>query len=62
MLGGIQPPGNASGVVMKEITVRALAVAALYSLVLAVGASLLAGCTPAKVIFHCTVTNPQNCN
>jgi hypothetical protein len=48
--------------VMKEITVRALAVAATYSFIL-VGFSLLAGCTaPAKYLFHCTVTQPENCN
>ena len=46
---------------MKEITVRALVVAATYSFLL-VGFSVLAGCTPAKYVFHCTVTQQANCN
>ncbi len=46
---------------MKEITLRALAVAATYSFLL-LGVAVLAGCTPAKYIFHCTVTQPENCN
>jgi uncharacterized lipoprotein YajG len=47
---------------MKEITVRALAVAATYSFIL-VGVSFLAGCAaPAKYLFNCTVTQPRNCN
>ena len=46
---------------MKEITVRALVVAATYSCLL-IGVAVLAGCTPAKYIFHCTVTQPENCN
>jgi len=53
---------NLSGVVMKEITVRALAIAATYSFIL-LGVSFLAGCSaPVKYLFHCTVTQPENCN
>lgn len=51
-----------AGAIMKEITMRALAMVAFYGLLLTLGSVILAGCTPAKVIFHCTVTNPQNCN
>lgn len=51
-----------SGVIMNEITVRALAVAATYSCIL-LGVSFLAGCSaPVKYLFHCTVTQPENCN
>lgn len=46
---------------MNEITVRALVAAATYSFLL-LSVAVLAGCTPAKYIFHCTVTQPENCN
>lgn len=46
---------------MNEITVRALAVAATYSFLL-FGFALLAGCSAGKYVFHCTVTQPENCN
>lgn len=36
--------------------------AAIYGIALTLGALVLAGCTPARYVFKCTVTQPQNCN
>ena len=47
---------------MKEITIRAMAIAAAYSILLFGAASLLAGCSAGKYAFNCTVVQPENCN
>jgi len=47
---------------MKEMTARALAIAAAYSFLLFGAATILSGCSAAKYVFHCTVTQPENCN
>lgn len=47
---------------MKMETVRFLIWAVVFSLAL-VGAAVLTGCSaPAKYLFKCTVTQPENCN
>ena len=47
---------------MKYETLTALTAFVFWSVCL-VGASIaLAGCAPAKYIFNCTVTQPENCN
>jgi hypothetical protein len=47
---------------MKEITVRAMAIAAAYSILIFSAAAMLTGCSAGKLVFHCTVTQPENCN
>ena len=42
-------------------TLVALSLYGVYTLAL-VSLSLLTGCAPVKYVFHCTVTQPENCN